>query len=154
MGIEPIDQKKFNRFKGADDVKAFSKVVKDVSDSVGMHIVCDLLRGPIFPAGLTALARQGVNVSAGWQLGQKISYDSALLSVKQVTLDHTHYETIDGCSAATELYGVVFKPTVHKEIYPFEELPRAVREMHQNTQTGIPIVRVVEKLPQTVSALV
>ncbi len=154
MGIEPIDQKKFNRFKGPDDVKAFSKVVKDVSDSVGMHVVCDLLRGPIFPAGLTALARQGVNVSAGWQLGQKISYDSALLSVKQVTLDHTHYETIDGCSAATDLYGVVFKPTVHKEVYPFEELPRAVREMHQNTQTGIPIVRVAEKLPQSVSALV
>lgn len=154
MGIEPIDQKKFNRFKGPDDVKAFSKVVKDVSDSIGMHVVCDLLRGPIFPAGLTALARQGVNVSAGWQLGQKISYDSALLSVKQVTLDHTHYETIDGCSAATDLYGVVFKPTVHKEVYPFEELPRAVREMHQNTQTGIPIVRVAEKLPQSVSALV
>lgn len=153
MGIRPVDQQEFNRFRSADDVKAFSKKVKDLTGGVGMHIVCDLLRGPVFPAGLAALARQGVNVSAGWQLGQKISYDSALLSVKQVTLDHTHYETIDGCAAATELYGTVFKPTVHKEIYPFDELPRAVREMHHNTQTGIPIVRVAESMPAAVAGL-
>ena len=49
---------------------------------------------------------------------------------------------VDGCRAATELYGRVFKPTVHREIYAFEDLPRAVHEMHLNTQTGIPIVRV------------
>ncbi len=153
LGIEPIDQKAFNRFASGDDVKAFSKEVKKHTDGIGMHVVCDLLRGSVFPASLAALARQGVNVSAGWQLGQKIAYDSALLSVKQVTLDHTHYETIDGCSAATELYGSVFKPTVHKEVYSFEDLPRAVREMHHNTQTGIPIVKVAEELPDAVAAL-
>ncbi len=153
MGIEPIDQKAFNRFKTGDDVRAFSKELKKHTGGLGMHIVCDLLRGSVFPASLAALARQGVNVSAGWQLGQKIAYDSALLSVKQVTLDHTHYETIDGCSAATELYGSVFKPTVHKEVYSFDDLPRAVREMHQNTLTGIPIVRVAEDLPDAVKSL-
>jgi len=153
LGIAPIDQKQFNRFAGRDDVKAFGKEVKRLTGGVGMHVVCDLLRGPVFPASLAALARQGVNVSAGWQLGQKISYDSALLSVKQVTLDHTHYDTIDGCNAATELYGSVFKPTVHEEIYSFEELPRAVREMHHNTQTGIPIVRVADDMPDSVKSL-
>lgn len=153
MGIQPIDQKEFNRFRSSDDVKAFSNAVKKLTGGVGMHIVCDLLRGPVFPAGLAVQARQGVNVSAGWQLGQKISYDSALLSVKQITLDHTHYETIDGCASATELYGSVFKPTVHEEVYSFAELPRAVREMHHNTQTGIPIVRVADQMPEAVSGL-
>ena len=73
--------------------------------------------------------------------------------MKQVTLDHTHYETVDGCAAATELYGSVFKPTVHKEIYAFEDLPRASHEMHENTQTGIPIVRVARELPSAVRGL-
>jgi len=154
MGIHSIDQKQFNRFASSEDTKAFSKEVKTRSGGVGMHVVCDLLRGAVFPAGLAALARQGVNVSAGWQLGQKVSYDSALLSVKQVTLDHTHYETIDGCNAATELYGSVFKPTVHREVYSFADLPRAVREMHHNTQTGIPIVRVADDMPSSVQALI
>jgi NADPH:quinone reductase-like Zn-dependent oxidoreductase len=154
LGIEGIDQAAFHRFAGPDDVRAFGKVVKERTGGVGMHVVCDLLRGAVFPAGLTALARQGVNVSAGWQLGQKIAYDSALLSVKQVTLDHTHYDTIAGCAAATDLYGTVFRPTVHHEIYDFENLPRAVREMHQNTQTGIPIVRVAKEMPEAVRSLI
>ena len=84
---------------------------------------------------------------------QEVTYNSAGLSVKQITLDHTHYETIDGCNAATELYGTVFKPTVHEEIYPFEDLPRAMHEMHQNTQTGIPIIRVAKDMPATVKSL-
>jgi len=153
LGIATIDQKKFNRFAGPDDLKAFNNEVKKLTGGVGMHIVCDMLRGPVFAAGVAVLARAGVNVSAGWQLEKKISYDSAGLSVKQVTLDHTHYETIEGCNACTDLYGKVFKPTVHEEIYPFEELPRALREMHQNTQTGIPIVRVAKQMPASVKAL-
>jgi hypothetical protein len=72
------------------------------------------------------------------------------MSVKQVTLDHTHYETVQGCEAATELYGRVFKPTIHKEIYAFEDLPRAFQEMHDNTQTGIPIIRIADDLPDSV----
>jgi len=154
LGITPIDQKKFNRFADADGVKAFLKEVKRLTAGVGMHLVCDMLRGPVFAAGVGALAREGVNVSAGWQLDKKISYDSAGLSVKQITLDHTHYDTLDGCNAATELYGRVYKPTVHEEIYAFEDLPRALLEMHRNTQTGIPIVRIANDMPVSVKGLI
>jgi len=153
LGIESIDQKAFHRFADPDDVKAFNKHVKAMTGGVGAHIVCDMLRGPVFPAGVAVLSRQGVNVSAGWQLDKRIGYDSAGLSVRQITLDHTHYETIQGCSAATELYGSVFKPTVHREVYAFEDLPRCFEEMHQNLQTGIPIVRVAERLPDAVKKL-
>jgi len=154
MGITPIDQKAYNRFASGDDVKAFTKEVKRLTDSTGMHVVCDMLRGPVFAAGLAALAREGVNVSAGWQLDKKISYDSAGLSVRQITLDHTHYDTIDGCRAATSLYGTIFRPTVHKEIYAFEDLPRCMQEMKENVQTGIPIVRVAKQMPKAVEKLV
>ena len=154
LGIAPIDQAAFKRFADADGVKGFVKEVKRLTDGVGMHIVCDMLRGPVFAAGIAALAREGVDVSAGWQLDKKITYDSAGMSVKQITLDHTHYDTIDGCNAATELYGTVYRPTVHKEIYAFTDLPRALREMHQNSQTGIPIVRVADEMPAAVRSLV
>ncbi len=153
LGIEGIDQKQFNRFAGRDDVKAFNKHVKGMTAGEGAHLVCDMLRGPVFPAGVAVLSREGVNVSAGWQLEKRISYDSAGLSVRQITLDHTHYETIDGCAAATELYGHVFRPTVHDEIYAFEDLPRCFREMQENVQTGIPIVRVASQLPDSVKNL-
>jgi len=153
MGIEPIDQKAFNRFKSRDDVKAFTGQVRKLTNGEGMHLVCDMLRGPVFEAGLLVAAREGVNVSAGWQLARECTYNSANLSVRQVTLDHTHYETVPGCKAATELYGRVFKPTVHKEIYKFEDLPRCMHEMFLNTQTGIPIVRVAATMPASVAAL-
>ncbi len=154
QGIHGIDQKAFNRFATREDVRAFQGEVRKLTNSVNMHIVCDMLRGPVFDAGLAVAARCGVNVSAGWQLSQQVSYNSTLQSVKQVTIDHTHYETIEGCAAATELYGVVFKPTVHKEIYAFEDLPRAMREMYDATQTGIPIVRVARKMPESVQRLI
>jgi crotonyl-CoA carboxylase/reductase len=154
LGIEGIDQKEFNRFADRGDVKAFSKHVKQRTGGEGAHIVCDMLRGPVFAAGVAAGSRMSVNVSAGWQLDKKIGYDSAGLSVRQITLDHTHYETIEGCAAATELYGNVFRPTIHDEIYAFEDLPRAMAEMHANTQTGIPIVRVAKDLPEAVKSLV
>jgi NADPH:quinone reductase-like Zn-dependent oxidoreductase len=154
LGIVGIDQKAFNRFASRDDVKAFSKEVKKLTNGVGAHLVCDMLRGPVFDAGFQIAARQGVNLSAGWQLSQKISYNSTLASVKQVTLDHTHYETLIGCEAATELYGKVFKPTVHREIYAFADLPRAMAEMHEAVQTGIPVVRIADDMPNAVKALV
>ncbi|MGH0038232.1 MAG: zinc-binding dehydrogenase [Myxococcota bacterium] len=154
MGIEGIDQKQFNRFADRSDVKAFSKEVKQLTNGEGMHIVCDMLRGPVFPAGLAVAGRQGVNVSAGWQLSQVVEYNSTLMSVKQVTIDHTHYETVVGCGPATEMYGSVFKPTIHDEIYSFEDLPRAFQEMYENTQTGIPIIRVADDMPETVKALI
>jgi crotonyl-CoA carboxylase/reductase len=152
--IKGIDQKKLNRFKSKDDLKAFNKEVKELTKGEGMHIVCDMLRGPVFEAGLSVAARGGVNVSAGWQLSQVVTYNSTIMSVKQVTIDHTHYETPLGCAAATELYGRVFKPTVHKEIYSFEDLPRCMSEMHENTQTGIPIIRVAKDMPEKVKKLV
>jgi len=153
LGIETLDQKRYHRFADRDDVKAFSKDVKSLTDGAGAHVVCDMLRGPVFPAGIAAASRMGVNVSAGWQLDKRINYDSAGLSVRQITLDHTHYETVDGCAAATTLYGRVFKPTVHKEIYAWTDLPRAHQEMHENTQTGIPIVRVADELPESVKGI-
>ncbi|TMA36428.1 MAG: zinc-binding dehydrogenase [Deltaproteobacteria bacterium] len=154
LGIEPIDQKAFNRFTGKDDVKNFNKHVKGMTGGEGVQIVCDMLRGPVYGAGLAVLARMGVNVSAGWQLDTGCNYNSANLSVRQITVDHVHYETVEACHAATELYGSVFRPTVHREIYKFEDLPRAMAEMHENVQTGIPIVRVAEDLPASVRHLV
>ncbi len=153
QGIETIDQKKFNRFASKEDVKAFNAEVKSRTGGVGMHVVCDMLRGPVFPAGIAALSRCGVNVSAGWQLSKKINYDSAAMSVKQLTIDHTHYDTIVGCEASTELYGSVFRPAIHKEVYDFADLPRALKEMHDNIQTGIPIVRVAKDLPASVAGI-
>lgn len=153
LGITGIDQKAFNRFKGKEDLKAFSKEIKKLTDGEGMHLVCDMLRGPVFDAGLAAQARCGVNVSAGWQLSQVVTYNSTVQSVKQVTIDHTHYETPEGCDAATELYGSVFKPTIHKEIYSFADLPRCMQETHENTQTGIPIIRIADKMPESVKNL-
>ena len=153
-GIVGIDQKAFNRFATKDDVKAFSKEIKRLTGGEGMHVVCDMLRGPVWDAGLAACARQGVNVSAGWQLSQVVTYNSTVQSVKQVTIDHTHYETPPGGNAATELYGSVFKPTIHHEIYTFEDMPRCFQEMHENTQTGIPIIRVADELPDSVKDLV
>lgn len=153
LGIETIDQLQFNRFAERADVKAFIGECKTRTRGGGMHIVCDMLRGPVFAAGLAVAARQGVNVSAGWQLSTAIDYNSAGASTKQVTLDHIHYETIEGCIEATALYGKVFKPTVHHEIYRFEDLPRAMSEMHQNKLTGIPIIRVAEEMPESVSGL-
>lgn len=154
LGIESFDQKKYNRFATPADIKAFQADVKQRTDGVGMHVVCDMLRGPVFEAGLTVQARQGVNVSSGWQIAKKVSYDSANLSVRQITVDHMHYETIAGCRAATELYGNVFRPTVHREIYSFADVPRALKEMHDNVQTGIPIIRVPDRMPVAVAALV
>ena len=154
LGIEGVDQKAFNRFASSNDVKAFNKHVKGMTDGLGAHIVCDMLRGPVFDAGLACLGRMGVNVSSGWQLDTRCTYNSANLSVRQITVDHTHYETIPGCGAATELYGKVFRPTIHQEIYAFADLPRAMAEMHENVQTGIPIVRVAEDLPASVAKLV
>jgi crotonyl-CoA carboxylase/reductase len=153
QGIVGIDQKAYNRFATRDDVKAFSAEVRKLTGGVNMHIVCDMLRGPVFDAGMAVAARCGVNISSGWQLSQQVTYNSTLQSVKQVTIDHTHYETVEGCAAATELYGVVFKPTVHKEIYAFEDLPRAMREMYDATQTGIPIIRIAKELPESVRKL-
>jgi NADPH:quinone reductase-like Zn-dependent oxidoreductase len=153
LGIDTIDQLQFNRFAERGDVKAFIGESKTRTGGTGMHIVCDMLRGPVFAAGLAVAARAGVNVSAGWQLSTGVDYNSAGASTKQITLDHTHYETIEGCVEATALYGKVFKPTVHHEIYRFEDLPRAMSEMHENKQTGIPIIRVAEDMPKSVSGL-
>ena len=154
LGIEGVDQKAYNRFAGRDDVKAFNKHVKSMTGGEGAHIVCDMLRGPLFAAGMAVLGREGVNVSAGWQLSTQCEYNSANASVRQMTIDHTHYETLAGVAAATELYGNVFKPTIHDEIYSFEDLPRSIVEMQANVQNGIPIVRVADDMPASVSALI
>ena len=153
LGIHGIDQKAYDRFADRDGVRGFIRECRSLTGGEGMNIVCDMLRGPVFGAGVAVASREGVNVSAGWQLSRDCTYNSAGASLKQVTLDHTHYETLHGVEAATELYGRVFKPTIHSEIYAFEDLPRAMAEMHANTQTGIPIIRVAEDLPESVKHL-
>ena len=154
MGIPGIDQKAFNRFADRSDTKAFMKEIKKQTDGEGMHLICDMLRGPVFEASMVASARQGVVVSAGWQLTREVRYNSAGASIKQITLDHTHYDTVAGVEAATELYGNVFRPTIHHEIYGFEDLPRCIVEMQENTQTGIPIIRIADEMPAKVSQLI
>lgn len=153
QGIVPIDQKAFNRFATRQDVNDFRGECKKLTGGEGMHVVCDMMRGPVFDAGLAVASRMGVNVSAGWQLSTGVKYNSAGASTKQITLDHTHYETVVGCAAATSLYGSVFRPTIHSEVYSFEDLPRAFEEMHQNTQVGIPIIQVAAELPSSVASL-
>ncbi len=153
MGIQTIDQNKYSRFKTPEDVKAFAKECKALTGGEGMHVVCDMFRGPVFDAGLAASARCGVNVSSGWQLSQNVEYNSTVLSVKQMTIDHMHYETMEGCEAATRYYGKVFKPVIHNEIYAFEDLPRCMDELHKNVQSGIPVVRVAKQMPASVQAL-
>ena len=153
-GIKGIDQKAFNRFAGRDDVKGFIKECKKLTGGEGMHLVCDMLRGPVFAAGVAVAAREGVNVSAGWQLSRDCTYNSAGASIKQLTLDHTHYDTLSGVAAATELYGSVYKPTIHDEIYAFEDLPRAMRDMQFNALKGIGIVRVAQDMPASVKSLI
>jgi hypothetical protein len=150
QGIVGIDQKAFNRFASRDDVRAFSAECRKLTNGVNMHLVCDMLRGPCFEAGLSVSARCGVrNVSGG--LAALATSDLQLdLDVGEASHDRPpHYETVEGCGAATELYGVVFKPTLHKEIYAFEDMPRHAR-MYLGTQTGIPIIRVARELPERV----
>ena len=153
MGIHGIDQKRFNRFAHASDVRAFGAHITELTGGEKMHVVCDMLRGPVFEAGIAASAREGVNVSAGWQLEKRVSYDSAGLSVKQITLDHMHYETLAGVSACTQLYGRVFRPAIHREVYSFANLPKAFEDMEAGVQTGIPIIRIAEEMPDTVRSL-
>ena len=78
LGIDTIDQKEFNRFASRDDAKGFIRRVREMTGGNGAHIVCDMLRGPIFPVGLAVSAREGVNVSAGWQLSMNVQYLSLI----------------------------------------------------------------------------
>ena len=41
-----------------------------------------------------------------------------------------------------------------REIYAFEDLPRAMVEMQANQQTGIPIIRVADDMPAAVQNLI
>ena len=144
QGIAPIDQKKFNRF-AAPTTCAPSERSRGSPARDGMHIVCDMLRGPVFAAGIgrpwRAKGQRQRRLAA--QHANHLQLRSA--SVRQVTIDHTHYDTIAGCNAGHRAVRRGLPPTVHKEIYAFEDLPRAMSEMHHNAQTGIPIVRVAKK---------
>jgi len=153
MGIETLDQSEFGRFERPEDVRAFGRTARRRTDGAGMHVVCDMFRGPVFAAGLAVLSRQGVDVSSGWQLARDVTYNSAALSLRQITIDHAHFETVDGCATSLSLLGTVFRPLVHDEIYPFEALPRALSELHRNTLDGIPVVRVAGRLPESVRAI-
>ena len=64
QGIVGIEQNRFDRFASKDQVKAFAKECEALTGREGMHLVCDMLRGPVFEAGLAVAARCGVNVTA------------------------------------------------------------------------------------------
>jgi hypothetical protein len=53
----------------------------------------------------------------------------------------------------TDGFEALLQP-IHSEIYGFEDLPRCMAEMYNNTQTGIPIVRVAEDMPDAVAKLI
>lgn len=150
LGIGTIDQMAFSRFGSPDDVSAFRAHLRGIAPG-GIHIVADMFRGPTYNAGLAVMARGGVNVSAGWQLGKDVQHDSAQLSVRQLTLLHTHYAPIPDCEAATALYGSVFRPTIHPRIFSFGELPRAFDLMQRGTMDGTPIIQVADVLPEAVA---
>ena len=64
QGIHGIDQKAFNRFATARGrARVPGRGPQAHRTRVNMHIVCDMLRGPVFDAGLAVAARCGVNVS-------------------------------------------------------------------------------------------
>jgi len=152
-GVCGIDQGPFHRFRETSDVRAFALAIHRLTDGAGMHVVCDMFRGPVFKAGLAAQAREGVNVSAGWQLSRDVAYNSAALSLRQITLDHVHGETRDGARSGLDLFGGVLRPNLHPEVYEFEELPRALNDLHRNAQCGIGVVRIARDLPESVRAL-
>jgi NADPH:quinone reductase-like Zn-dependent oxidoreductase len=154
LGIRGIDQEPYQRFATEGDVQAFGRATRRLTQGAGMHVVCDMFRGPVFEAGLAASAREGVNVSAGWQLDVFPTYNSARLSLSQITLDHVHFETVDGCDAVLGLVGTVFRPHLHKEVYCFEDVPRALHELYHNTQGGLPVTRIAEEMPASVRHLV
>ena len=125
--------------RARDDVKAFTKEVKQLTGGEGMHIVCDMLRGPVFEAGLAARRAHGrerqrrlaARHEDRLQLGRR-----SRSSRSPSTTPTTRRSTARG--AATELYGRVFKPTIHREIYAFEDLPRVMAEMHAERPDGHP----------------
>lgn len=149
-GIEPVDQEPFDRFTSPAGVRAFARQLRRMTHGQGVHVVCDMFRGPVSNAGLAVLSRQGVNVSAGWQLGTQLEVNAAALCLRQITIDCVHFETVEGCRAVRGLFGSVFRPVLHPEIYAFEDLPRAAAELHHSRQQGIPVVRVAPKLPDSV----
>ena len=73
LGIEPIDQKAVQPLRQrATTSRPSTSDVKKLTGGVGMHIVCDMLRGPVFAAGSRRWRALGVNVSAGWQLDTSV----------------------------------------------------------------------------------
>jgi len=153
-GVEVVDQAPFERFASPAHVRSFARHVKRLTRGVGIHVLCDMYRGPVFEAGLSVMAREGVNVSAGWQLDTRVAYNSAALSIQQVTIDHVHGETVDGLTACIELFGDVLRPHLHGEIYRFEDLPRALAELQRNCQDGLAVCRVADEMPEAVRPFV
>jgi len=153
FGITTIDQLRFNRFAAAGDVRLFAGFVRKLTASAGMHVVCDMFRGQVFKAGLAVMARGGVNVSAGWQLASEVAYNSALVSLKQITLDHAHVAAEGTEDAVTSLFGRVFRPAVHPTIYTFEELPLAIQDLKDGRHDGFAAIQVQDSLPESLQAL-
>ena len=79
--------------------------------------------------------------------------------IPSIFLEHhvatgTHNYILNGHPVTTEFYGLVLNETVRDEIYDFEDLPCAIRELQNNTQTGIWIVRIAREMPGVVRSLI
>jgi NADPH:quinone reductase-like Zn-dependent oxidoreductase len=153
LGIRTIDQKEFNRFATDADIRRFGVHIRRITCGANMNIVCDMFRGRVFEAGLVAMAKQGVNISSGWQLDTNVNYNSSLLSLKQITLDHAHVETSLAAPAVASLFGRVLRPLVHPRIYSFAELPEAIDDACHGRHEGFAAIQVAARLPQQLLAL-
>lgn len=147
LGVATLDRHRYEDFATPADVRRFAREARRWSGAAGVQIVCDMFRGRLFRAGLAVLARGGVNVSSGWQLGTDVGYDSALLSTNQVTLDHMHMATDADVQGFFGRVGPGLRPALHREIYRFEDFPRALEELRRGTPTGCSVVQVAEALP-------
>ena len=147
LGVATLDRHRFGDFATPADLQRFVREARRWSGVAGVQVVCDMFRGPLFRAGLSVLARGGVNVSSGWQLGNAVDYDSALLSTNQVTLDHMHMATDADVQGFFERVGPGLRLPLHKEIYGFEDFPRALEELRRGVPTGCSVVQVAVELP-------
>jgi len=153
LGIRTIDQKEFNRFATDADIRRFGVRIRRMTRGTNMNIVCDMFRGRVFAAGLVAMSKEGVNISSGWQLDTNVNYNSSLLSLKQITLDHAHVETSLAAPAVASLFGRVLRPLVHPRIYSFAELPEAIDDLCHGRHEGFAAIQVAARLPEQLLAL-
>ena len=120
-----------------------------------MHIVCDMLRGP--GVRRRSRRRRPARASTSAPAGSSARWSPTTrrcMSVKQVT--HRPHPLRDGRRAAarppSSTAGCSGRPCTRRST-PSRTCRAAFHEMHENTQTGIPIIRIAEDMPAAVKGL-